>query len=80
PKISGPPVTVTPTQFGHDNEQCGTAARVLFHLRLKSTAGAPTSALLAVRNDNAKRRPIAFYRWSPSKVSVYIGNSCVSGT
>lgn len=73
------PVTATPTMFGHISEACGpTSARVLVHLRLKTTAGAPTHALLAVRNDNAKHRPIAFFNWSPSKVSAYTGKSCVS--
>jgi len=75
--LSGP-VTVTPHHQGFDNEQCGTAGRVLVRLRLTSTANTPTHALLAVRNDNAKRRPIAFYNWSPDKVSIYTGNSCTS--
>jgi hypothetical protein len=33
--------------------------------------------LFAVRNDSAKSRPIAFYNWSPDKVSVYTANNCV---
>lgn len=78
--LPGPPVTVTPTHQGFDNERCGTAARVLVRLRLRTTAGVPTHALFAVRNDNAKRRPIAFYNWSPDKVDVYPGNSCVFGS
>ncbi|HEX4324217.1 MAG TPA: hypothetical protein VHZ77_06245 [Gaiellaceae bacterium] len=73
------PITVTPRLFGHVSEACGpTTARVLVRLRLQITAGAPTHALLAVRNDNAKNRPIAFYNWSPRKVSGYTGKSCVS--
>ena len=77
--LSGP-VTVTPHHQGFDNEQCGTAARVLVRLRLTSTGNTPTHALLAVRNDNAKRRPIAFYNWSPDKVNVYTGSSCTSSS
>jgi hypothetical protein len=73
-------VTLTPHHQGFDNEQCGTAARVLVRLRLTTTAGTPTHALLAVRNDNAKKRPIAFYNWSPDKVNVYTGNSCTSSS
>lgn len=73
-----PPITVTPTLFGHDSEQCGTAARVLVRLRLTSTNHVPSRALLAIRNDNARRRPIAFYDWSPRKISVYPGKSCSS--
>ena len=77
PKGLTGPVTVTPKLFGHVSDACGpTAARVLVRLRLNTTAGAPTHALLAVRNDNAKRRPIAFYNWSPEKVSVYTANNC----
>ena len=76
PKGLSGPVTVTPHHQGFDNEQCGTADRVLVRLRLTSTAGTPTHALLAVRNDNAKKRPIAFYNWSPDKVSIYAANSC----
>ena len=76
--LSGPPTTVTPTLRGYDNEQCTTTARVLVRLRVKLTAGTPTHALLAVRNDNAKHRPIAFYNWSPRKVSAYTSNGCVT--
>ena len=76
----GPLVTLTPHHQGFDNEQCGTAARVLVRLRLTITAGTPTHALLAVRNDNAKKRPIAFYNWSPRKFNVYTANSCRGST
>jgi hypothetical protein len=76
--LPSPPTTVTPTLFGHDGEQCGTAARVLVRLRLETMNDTPTRALLAIRNDNASRRPIAFYDWSPRKVSVCIGKTCVS--
>ena len=77
--LSGPPTVVTPTLFGHDFEQCsGVAARVLVRLRLKTTAGVPTHALLAIRNANTKRRPIVFYNWSPSKFSVWTGKGCAS--
>jgi hypothetical protein len=71
-----PPVTVTPHHQGFDNEFCDTAARVLVRLQFKTTNGVPSQALLAVRNDNTKRRPIAFYNWSPDKVSIYTANSC----
>lgn len=76
--LPGPPITVTPRLFGHDSERCGTAARVLFRLRVTSTDHTPSHALLAVRNDNAKKRPIGFYDWSPRKVSVYTRSDCVS--
>jgi hypothetical protein len=74
--LSGPPITVTPTHQGFDSERCGTKARVLVRLRLTTTNQIPSHALLAVRNDDAKRRPIAFYNWSPKKLSLYTANSC----
>jgi hypothetical protein len=73
-----PPTTVTPSLRGFDNEQCDTSARVLVRLQLKSTNHTPAHALMAVRNDNAKSRPIAFYNWSPNKVSVFLGKTCVT--
>jgi hypothetical protein len=75
--LSGP-ITVTPSQFGHDNEQCGTAGRVLVRLRVVSTNHTPTKALLAIRNQNSSHRPVAFYNWTPHKVNVYIGGTCHS--
>lgn len=78
--LPGPPITVTPTLFGHDFEQCGTAARVLIRLQLKTTAGVPTQALLAIRNANTRHRPIVFYDWSTRKFNVYTANSCRSTT
>ena len=78
--ISGPPIVVTPSLFGRDSENCGTpAARVLVRLRLETKNQVPSHALLAIRNDNAKKRPVAFYTWSPHKVTAYIGNSCSAG-
>jgi hypothetical protein len=76
--IPGPPTTATPTFRGFINEQCPTAARVLVRLHLKLTDATPTHALLAIRNDNAKRHPIAFFNWSPRKVTAYTGTSCLS--
>jgi hypothetical protein len=76
--LSGPPITVTPHHQGFDNERCGAADRVLVRLQFKTTNGVPSHALFAVRNDNAKKRPIAFYNWSPDKVSIYTANNCVA--
>ena len=74
--LPSPGFTLTPHHQGFDNEFCDTAARVLVRLQFKTTNGVPSHALFAIRNDNTKRRPIAFYNWSPDKVSVYTGNSC----
>jgi hypothetical protein len=72
-----PGETATPTYMGSVNGRCSTARRVLVHLKITMENGKPEKALVALRNDNEKRKPIAFYRWSPSKVVGYLGNSCV---
>ena len=79
PKGLQGPTTVTPSLFGHDNERCGTAGRVLVRLRVSSTNHTPTKALLAIRNDNAKKQPIAFYNWTSHKVNLYVGKTCTAG-
>jgi hypothetical protein len=75
--LSGPPTTATPHLYGHVNMSCGTAAKVLVRFRLTLEAGAPTQALVAMRNENAKNRPVAFYAWSPRKITAYTANNCV---
>jgi hypothetical protein len=69
---------VSSIQAFTDNERCTTTAWVLVRLRVKVTTGTPTHALLAIRNDNVKHRPIAFYNWSRREVRVYTGNGCVT--
>ena len=76
PKGLPAPTTATKNLFGHISVQCGTSTHVLVRLLLKTKAGFPTHALLAVRNDDATRRPLAFYNWTPSKVVVYSAGSC----
>ena len=76
--LPGPPRTASPAFPRDDTERCDTAARVLVRLRLTTTDGSPTHALLAIRNDNARRRPVAFYNWSPRKFSAYASASCAS--
>ena len=68
--------TVTPQHTGHVNARCGTPKRVLVRFRVTLTAGKPVRALFAVRQDAAKKRPVEFVRWSPGKVTAYLGNSC----
>ena len=75
--LSGPPETATPTKFGHLNLRCGAATTVLVRFRITITAGVPSHALVAVRTASPKNKPVAFYSWSPSKVSAYSANSCV---
>ena len=70
--------TVTPAYLGSIDERCVTAKRVLVHLRLTLSGGAPTAALVAVRNDNRNRRPVEFLNWKPRKIKGYFAKSCVS--
>ena len=49
---------------------------MLVRLLLKKKAGIPTHALLAVRNTDTKTRPLAFYDWTPGKVTAYSAASC----
>lgn len=79
PKGLQGPTTVTPSLFGRDTEQCGTASRVLVRLKVTSTNQTPTHALLAIRNDNAKKQPVAFYDWTSHKVNLYVGSTCKAG-
>jgi hypothetical protein len=37
----------------------------------------PEKALVALRNDSDKSKPVAFYRSSPSKIAAYLGKTCV---
>jgi hypothetical protein len=69
--------TVTPTYFGEVQARCTTSKRVLVHLRIRMTLGTPQQALVAVRNDDAKTRKIAFFKWTPEKIASYLGKSCV---
>jgi hypothetical protein len=75
-----PGETATPTHTGSVNGRCSTTKRVLMHLRVTMQNGRPEAALLAIRNDSEKSKPVAFYRWSPSKIVGYLGNSCVETT
>ena len=72
-----PGETATPTHTGSVNGRCSTTKRVLVHLKVTLQNGKPETALLAIRNDSEKSQPVAFYRWSPSKIVGYLGNSCV---
>jgi hypothetical protein len=75
--LPGPPTTATRSLFGHVNMNCGTASRVLVRLRLTLKGGVPTHALIAMRNENGKNRPVAFYNWNTRKVAAYTNNNCV---
>ena len=70
--------TVTPQYLGLFDERCVTAKRVLVHLRVTMSGGVPAAALVAVRNDDQKRRAIEFLNWKPRRIKGYFGKSCVS--
>jgi hypothetical protein len=71
--------TVTRNLGGQMSGKCPThAKRVLVHFRVSMTAGTPKQALLAVRNDSAKGRQLAFFKWSPRKISGYLAQSCTT--
>lgn len=76
--FKGGSFTVTPGSRGYDSERCDTSARVVFRLRLTMRNGTPSHAIVVVRNDNAKSKPIVFYDWTPSKFREYIGPSCTT--
>lgn len=69
--------TVTRNFMGHIDGTCPTRAqRVLVHFRITMAGSTPEQALLAVRKDDAKRRPLAFFKWSPRKITDYLAGSC----
>jgi hypothetical protein len=51
---------------------------VLVHFRITMTAGIPQRALFAVRKGDARGRPLAFFRWSPDKITGYLAKSCTT--
>jgi hypothetical protein len=71
--------TITRNVGGQLSGRCPThAKRVLVHFRVSMTAGVPKQALLAVRRDSAKGHQLAFFKWSPRKVSDYLADSCTT--
>jgi hypothetical protein len=76
PKGLHSPTTATKNLFGHISVQCRTRSHVITRLLIETKRGIPTHALLAVRNADPKRRPLAFYDWTPTKVTVYSAASC----
>jgi hypothetical protein len=72
-----PGETATPSHTGSVNGRCSTAKRVLVHLKITMQNAKPEKALVALRNDSENSKPVAFYRWSPSKIVAYLGKTCV---
>jgi hypothetical protein len=75
--LPGGAETATPSFREYVNARCKTAVRkVLVRLQVTIKNGTPTHAKLAIRNENAKNKPVALYSWSARKISAYLGN-CV---
>jgi hypothetical protein len=68
--------TVTRTHLGQIEVRCVAAKRVLVRFRITLTGGKPAHALFAVRNDSSKGKPIEFLKWSPRKITGYLGRGC----
>ena len=68
--------TATPQRNGRIETRCATAKRVLVHFRITLSSGKPEHALFAVRNDDAGNRPVEFVKWSPRRISGYLGKAC----
>jgi hypothetical protein len=75
--LPGPPTTITKKLFGRFSTQCTSTARVLIRLRLTTANHTPSHAVLAIRDQNAKSRPVAFVKWSPRKISLYTARGCL---
>jgi hypothetical protein len=69
--------TATANKLGDFQERCVTKKRVLVRYRITMSKGTPEHALVAIRNDDKKSRPIAFFRWAARKITGYLGKSCV---
>jgi hypothetical protein len=65
-------------QSGLFNDRCLSARRVVFHVRVVLRGGTPTSAKVAVRNDDAKSRPIAYVDWTPKRITYFLDPNCVA--
>ena len=71
--------TVTPSYAGHSSGKCPThTKRLLVRFRIAMSRGTPARAVLAVRQDRAKGRPLAFLNWSPRKITDYVAESCTT--
>jgi hypothetical protein len=71
--------TVTTHFVGHLNGNCPTRVeRVLVHFRITMTGGTPERALFVVRKGDARARPLAFFKWSPDKITGYLAKSCTT--
>ncbi len=72
-------VSATPSFRGYTSQVCDTTStRVIFRLQVHMTGGKPTDAVLALRNADAKRKPIALVSWRPKKVVAHFSRACTA--
>ncbi len=67
---------MTPKIVGHVNERCATPRQVFVLFQIAIEHGTPQQALFAVRRGDAKQRSLEFIKWSPRKITAYVGKSC----
>jgi hypothetical protein len=67
---------VTPSRLGKIEVRCVAAKRVLVRFRITMSGGKPAHALFAVRNDASNGKPLEFLKWSPRKITGYLGGRC----
>ena len=71
--------TVSRDFVGHITGKCPVRTkRVLIHFRVSTSGGTPTRALFAARKDSVQGKPLAFFKWSPRKISDYLAESCTT--
>ena len=72
--------TITVNFGGVMNERCSSAGRVLVRARLQQGSHGATHVQLAVANDDARKRPLAYVNWTPTRVVYSTAASCVHRT
>src|SRR5262249_51795804 len=70
--------TVTPTFVGDIQARCATTKRVLVRFRITMKSHTPQRALIAVRDDGATLRKLAFFNWKPRRIASWLAKGCVS--
>ena len=68
--------TQTQSFNGGIQQVCTGAARVLIHYRVTEAGGAPLQAQVAIRDDDRRRRPLAYIEWSPKRVTTFTRSTC----
>lgn len=77
-RAAGLPSNGTNTESfkGGIRQLCPARPRVLIHYHVTEAGGLPQKAQVAVRNDNARRTPIAYIDWTAKRVTSFTPISC----